>query len=95
MKVILNISIYVKGKGLHTTVQKEHDIKLFPPSRGTEIKDSAWKDPMTPTSIILNFDDQYYYLTFPEVELDTKDQCKDEVKMYKSHGWNDLIPPSP
>ncbi|NQU79740.1 hypothetical protein HQ545_08285 [Candidatus Woesearchaeota archaeon] len=93
MKVILDISIHVKGKGVHTTLRKEHETELYPPSLEIEIEDSAWTEPKTPSSITCKFDHKYYYLAFPKVEFGTKKDCEDEVKMYKLQGWKDLATP--
>ncbi len=91
MKIILNISFYVKGEGLRLQLKKEYNTDLYPPNREIAIEDSAWKNSKTPTTITCNFDDKHYYLDFPKVELDTKQKCKDEIAMYTLHGWKYVI----
>ena len=87
MKTIFNISFYVKGKGLHLQLKKEYNTDLYPPSREIAIEDSAWKNPKKPKAITCNFRDKHYCLDFPKVELDTEQECKDEIEMYVLHGW--------
>jgi hypothetical protein len=91
MKIILNVSFYVKKEGLHLQLKKEYDTDLYPPSREIAIEDPAWKNPKAPATITCNFDDQHYCLDFPIVELDTEQEYKDEIKMYVSHDWKYLV----
>jgi hypothetical protein len=91
MKIILNVSFYVKKEGLHLQHKKEYDTDLYPPSREIAIEDPAWKNPKAPATITCNFDDQHYCLDFPIVELDTEQEYKDEIKMYVSHDWKYVV----
>jgi hypothetical protein len=91
MKIILNISFYVKGEGLRLQLKKEYNTDLYPPNREIAIEDSAWKNPKAPTTITCNFDDKHYCLDFPIVELDTEQEYKDEIKMYVSHDWKYVV----
>ncbi len=86
MKIILDITIAVKGAHVHSILRKEYDTELIP-IPGIEIEDSAWKEPKKPVSISCNFDEGYYLLNFPSVQLNMDDECEKEGKMYRLHGW--------
>lgn len=86
MKIIFDTAVVLKGRHVHTLLRKEFDSSLLP-MPGIEIEDSAWKDSKLPLSIVCNFEGEYYLLRFKSVELDTEDQCNQEVAMYRSHGW--------
>jgi hypothetical protein len=87
MKVIMDITIAVKGKHIHSILRKEYDTKITP-APGIEIEDSAWKNSKIPTAITCNFHDEYYLINFETVQLDTDTDCKREADMYRLHGWN-------
>ena len=89
MKIILDISIFIKGKHLHSMLRKEFDTELYP-IPGIRIEDSAWKEAKVPVSITCNFDEGYYLLRFQKVELGTEEKCKKEEEMYILHSWKKL-----
>ena len=86
MKIILDISIVLKGQHVHSMLRKEYETDLLP-IPGMEIEDSAWKEAKISTSITCNFDDGYYLLNFQSVQLNTEEECKQEEEMYHLHGW--------
>lgn len=86
MNVILDISIRVKGKHLHTIMRREIKTDLFP-FPGIQIEDPAWKDPKQALSITCNFTEGYYHILFEAIELDNEEMCNREVEMYRLHGW--------
>lgn len=86
MKVIANMLVVVTGNGVHTVLHKEIDTPLIPVA-GMEYEDSTFKDAVKIISVTCNFDEHYYYVTLPVVELHNEDAAKEYANMTLRHGW--------
>lgn len=85
MLVIMDIHI-VTRTSVHELLRKEIETTLVPiPS--VQIEDSAWREPRKPASIVCDFQENYYLLTFESEEHNSEEAAKKAVEMYVSHGW--------
>ena len=89
MRIIMDLTIICKkstGGHVHSMLRKEFDSSLIP-APGMYFEDQAWREPNECSFVTCNFDEEYYHLQFPAVEIEGEEYCKREEEMYRLHGW--------
>ena len=90
MKITMDQLIQNKEKMCNLgCVRKELDTDCIP-LPGMEIEDLAWKESQPIKRVVLNPDDNSYYINVPDRILPDASFFEEEVKMYESHGWTAL-----
>ena len=88
MRVIMDIHIVTRNS-TYTHMMKEIETTATP-IPGIPIEDPAWHDPRQPASIVCNFQESCYALTFSWEEVSSEEAAERGAKMYVAHGWKDL-----
>lgn len=88
MKIIIDQAFHAPTQHMGV-MRKTLDSELVP-TKGAEFEDSAWGNSKRIDSVILNFDEPYYYLGIAPINVKDKAEWESQKEMYKLHGWKPL-----
>ena len=85
MRTVFYLDILHPGGG-GTRVEKQVDLP-FTPFIGMEIEQAAWHEGRAIKNVLLNIDEDYFYVYLGQERPSSKEEVDSTVKMYESHGW--------
>lgn len=93
MAIIVDLHIICDTPGnkySYSIVGKEYKSGLVP-MVGMKFEDSAWKQPRSIQTVLINPTGGYYHLYVGDHTGKNEDQCEQLKQMYYAHGWTRLV----
>jgi hypothetical protein len=84
-KTIFNVTFYLSQNGGICGYARLEVNLPFAPSHDIEIEHPVWKEPKKVKNISYNINEDYFFVDFEIVTIDTPDSKTKDV--YSNHGW--------
>jgi len=92
MKIVMDIVLYCDDpKNRHGlgTFRKEFQSDIIP-TVGAKIEDPVWNDPREIKELVINYTENYCFISFGLEYLAKEEYYERYKQMYESHGWATL-----